>query len=235
MKRAALLLTLLLSTSAHATEPYYYPETQLGQPVQIGGLWYVPVLINNPGLWNIHNFWGWGDTDADLAFTGTLRPASIQQGEQGHLPGNYWPYFVGASITRNWGGDSTTAYGKWKVAAYGAFDPVFGGGGDCESIPSLTSGILCYLHLVGTGTVRLTRPYMWSSDGCPGPIYYNYLWMANGTQAVYLDTEPPVCMDCGGEGGGGDDTREHLKAGADVKEVKAAKRTTWGSIKKFYR
>jgi len=239
MKKAALLLALLLfAPKAYASEPWYYPETHLGQPVQINGLWYVPVVINNPGLWNIHNFWGWGDTDADLELTGTLRPASLQQSQQGHLSGNYWGSgFSETEVNRNWGGDSTTTFGKWKLAIWGHYDPVAGGGGDCESYPGNTTGVLAYVHLVGTGTVRLTRPYMWSSDGCVNPQNYQYLWMANGTLPVYLDTNPPACYDCGEEGGGGDDPMGHLNSGAEgVKEVKAVtKKTTWSKLKQYYR
>lgn len=229
---------LLFATAAQAEDvnpPYNACSVWLGETVQINGLSYVPVMVENQYLLDIRSCYATGDFFPSMELTGTVQPLSQNPGEQGHLNGNYWTH-TETAVQRNWGGDSTTVYGKWKLAIWGAWEFPREGQADCASLPypNQTTGVLCYLRFTGAGTVRLTRDAMRSGDACdfPGITYYGYNVGGNAVQFPY--PEPPPCFDCGGE-------EEPQLPGAVVSAEgpaptkAAAKRTTWAKIKSFYR
>ena len=245
---AALALSLFTISAAWAQDmgddgpepPSYHSPCKvwLGDAVLINGLWYVPVWADNPYLVNIRNLWGWGDAP-DIELTGTLRPANGNAHLQGHLGGNYWSFFTSASL-RSPSGELDPADGLFSLDVYGAWQLPPWGPADCSSLPypEPTTAVLCYLHLVGEGTVRFARNFMFSGDVCAAPAisYLEYAVIHRTVQ--FPGTEPP-----GGGGGGtcGGDPNciEGLTAGtegAPKKDAKAAvKRSTWASIKRLYR
>jgi len=233
MKKAALLLALTLFCSTAQAEdiipPYNACSVWLGEAVQINGLFYIPVMVENDYLVDIRSVFGWGDYVPDLELTGTVHPINPNASLQGHLNGNYWPYTY--TEVRHAQQPYNPGFGDWKLAIGGYWALPAGGEADCASLPypGQTSGVLCYLHFAGTGTVRLTASRMFSGDACdfPGITYHGYNVGTNAVQFPIPD--PPPCLDCGG----GDDPILHLTTGGEV--PKPLKRTTWGSIKKFYR
>ncbi len=228
MKKLLVALALLLAAPAHAQLQHPF-ELWLGNPVQINGVTYVPVHINNPSLLNIHNMQAWdpGAPGANLRLTGTLQPYSRHVPHEGHLPGNYWPAWSQAEVVFNWGGDTTLVYGKWKLQMSGAYDLPYGGEADCASLPSETTGILAYLRFTGAGTVSLTHFWWHSSNGCPAEALSYVYGNAALDQNIYVDSNPPACYDCCVECGGEEDPMLPLKA--------TKPRVTWGQVKAIYR
>ncbi len=229
MKRLLILAALLLAAPAHAQIQHPF-ELWLGDPVQINGVTYVPVHINNPSLLNIHNMQAWqpgSSFSPNLRLTGTLKPYSRAVPFEGHLPGNYWPMASWAAISSTAPGDTTSPFGMWKLQLYGAYQLPYLGEADCSSLPSETTGILAYLRFTGAGTVSLTNFWWFSTNGCPAEALSYLYGNAALDQNIYVDSNPPACYDCCVECGGEEDPMLPLKT--------TKPRLTWGQVKAIYR
>lgn len=236
MKRFALALSLLLGAAPAFAE---FPRISLGAAWQDGsGSWWIPVRLKPNDEDSLYVIKSWDGVNAgNLWMTGSLSYVENPNNpnpEYGYItPGNFWAIpalTVGGAIQP----DPLNSR-RYIVNGAGSHGPIpnhCGPGPDTDGTYTLFS-----FKVQGEGTAFFIDANVLLAKSCDP---YNYVLRTVDTTPAHVPGDPPIG---GGEGGGGGGSCvgdpnciEGMTVEREVpKPVAPKRRSTWGSVKAFYR